>query len=233
MWFDRGLILVVLAVLPAAQAGAEPAKTGSKRRGYDFTRPNPGEILPNPSESAGQPPQMRAYATVKAMATESGPAKTTKATAAPQPANGGTPAATQGPRPQTPSVGAAPPAAPSGGASASGSASAPLSTSLITQHVQKTLAGELAAKGLGSRITYHPSPLAETDPDIRAAEERAWGGTVASLAASWKAWQLAHPAAAPQRHEPAPEPAAPRAPGVVLLEGAPASVTGDLDDIDP
>ena len=246
MWFDRGLlfwpgrrparafVLLGFAVLAAASLGtrphAEPVKKTLKRHGYDFSRPEPGDILPNPTESIGTPPQLRAYGTVKEMSADKG-AKANRAK--PQAASvdiASPPSETTEARGSNAGSGAA--AAASGGPPAAGSGPAP-SQSLIAQHVQKTLAGELAAKGLGSRLVYQPSPLAETDPDIRVSEERAWSSTVASLSESWRVWQLAHGTGeAPRRDAAAGAAAVQKAPGTILLEGAPASVTGDLQTPD-
>ncbi len=241
-----GWLLVAVAALcpvPAARA-AEPVKDATTRHNYDFTQPDPGEILPNPRQGVGTPPALRDYVTVHKMSDEPGQAAagaskpaTAVEDAGPPPAVAGSlppaesspPAGPQKPARESPPKAAAapPPAAPN---PPSEKPAAPPALS-VADYVRLSLAEQVAAKSVAGPFAYRPSAAALTDPALKATEEAAFGRDVAVLAASWQAWHSAHP---PPRPLAAASSAPPRPivvearPGRLVLSGAPASVTGDL-----
>jgi hypothetical protein len=222
-----------------APAHAVPAKPESKRHGYDFTRPDPREVLPNPTEALGVPPHLRAYVAAKEMLSHVTADEVRGKASVPI---GGPPA---------PALAVVKPAAPplTFGTQAHGSAGAEnaankLSLSaLAAQYVQKILAKELLVKGLGGAYVYQPSRAAKTDANMKVFEERSWNNMVASLDESWREWQTTHAddeipepgetVADEAASSPAPILTGKSPPGLILLEGAPASVTGDLVDPKP
>ena len=209
--------------------------------GYDFSRPDPGEILPNPTEGVGTPPQLRAYVTVKDMASKDRPAS--KAPTASQETE--KPADAEPMAPAAPTAAAQPPESNPAVVDPDAWRSSP--TARTARHLETTLAQQVAALGLDGPFIFKPSPAAQADPKIAASEKRAWNHMVDSLAVSWRSWQTAHAGGAPQRAGELPptqtgglQPdltasgSTPRtAPGEIILKGANPSVIGDLSDIAP
>ncbi len=243
----RAVVLVIVGVLrTAAVPAAEPAKDASTRRGFDFTRPEPGAILPNPTEGVGTPPQLREYVTVPAMmneATQAGAGASEKPEALgkigpPAPSSTG-----NGTR-STPPQRAPPPLQQSAGQAAQRTAGNANPASAATasakppsdaDYVQKVLAEQVSTRGIAGPFTYRPSPLAEADPALLAEEQKAWNSSVAHLASSWRTWQATHRAApdggaagAPGLDAQAGISGFEAAPGRIVFSGAPAGVTGDL-----
>ena len=255
-----GLLMMAAALcLSPAVRAAEPVKDATTRHNYDFTQPEPGEILPNPKQGVGTPPALRDYVTVHKMSDEAGqaaagsgqtPAAPAEDTGPPPAAAGGSPPAGSPATGSSPPAGAAKPArdSPSKAAAApspavpSPSREAPVSPAApsIADYVRLDLAEQVAAKGVAGPFAYRPSPATLADPARKAAEEAAFERDVAALAASWQAWQRAHPSSARPLAALPSRPSSPivveARPGRLVLSGAPASVTGDFPSdalIDP
>ncbi|HEX4767760.1 MAG TPA: hypothetical protein VH414_15955 [Lichenihabitans sp.] len=236
--------------VPAARA-AEPVKDATTRHNYDFTQPGPGEILPNPNQGVGTPPALRDYVTVHKMSDEPGqtaggaprpaaPAEDagpspgaaggTLPTGGPPPTGSSPPAGAPTPARESPPKAAAAPPPPAAPNPPRGTpASPPVPTT--ADYVRLDLAEQVAAKGVAGPFAYRPSAAAQADPARKVAEEAAFERDVAVLAASWQAWQAAHPSLRPLATAPT-MPSHPTVvearPGRLVLSGAPASVTGDF-----
>ena len=225
---------------------AEPAKKSPARRGYDFSRPDPGEILPNPKDGVGIPPQLRTYVTVKEMASKDAPAKTRPpasaepgvSTAKPASSETAEPVSASAPGPETPTPSTAAPEQDAWRSS---------QTARVSRHVESILAGQIGDHGIDGTFQFEPSAAAQHDPTLLAAETRTWDRVVQSLELSRAAWQAAHPSTGPASKgagSPAAASVAPAlaveptelvqtSPGLFLLKGAPSNVTGDIADISP
>lgn len=243
--------LTIIGGLQAAAAwAAEPAKDVPTRRGYDFTRPEPGAILPNPTEGVGTPPQLREYVTVHAMTADPTQADGANAEMSTPPggnsppgrppAGAGKTAAPRQGSPQPLQSAATTPQASAGSASPNSAAGMGAKPPSAADYAQKLLAEQVAARGIGGPFAYRPSGPAETDAALAADEQKAWNNSVARLASSWQAWQASHRAlseagtAAAQGFAALPgRPGVETAPGRILLSGAPAGVTGDLPQSGP
>ena len=229
-----------LIVLAATHLSAEPAKKSPSRRGYDFSRPGPREILPNPKEGVGVPPRLRTYVTVKEMASTESTAKT-RPPERPDP----------GPSDAKP-VSSETRETQANLSPAAGAPSAPApeqddwrlsQTARVSRHVENILAGQIGDRGIDGSFQFEPSAAAQRDPTLLAAEKRTWDRVVRSLELSRAAWQTAHAMALTGEKPllaatslPPPrgvQPAVQTAPGLILLRGAPPSVIGDIADVAP
>ena len=209
-----------LAALAAMSVAREPIKRASTRRGYDFTWPRPGKILPNPTEGVGIPPQLRAYVTAKDMAASDSPSAGTptgqgrelgsqvwRTPSQTGPRRRGRPAS-QDAEPFAvrrrkrcngrPAAGERP--RPHRGPERQAGPAAPAAadawrssmTTQVSRHVEAALAKQVGALGLDGRFTYKPSAAAQADPKIEVLERRNWDRLVKSLGTSWRAWQAEH-----------------------------------------
>lgn len=222
-------LLVVLALVAGSEAAVRPAaaaptKAESARKGYDFRRPDPGEILPNPSTGNGPPPQLMQYSPSANMdeaggGTASGGPSVPAAEPAPA-APAGQPAASADTLPASPAPGGGAPAADTGTAAPPAPPQAP-----TTPGVQTRFAAAVARSGIAATLAY-TADGGTMDPARGAADEQVWSHLSDSLAASRAAWERRRSRLTGTASDAV---VAVVAPGQVTLLRAPGRVTGAFD----
>ena len=219
-----GLLLsaLALAALPGMGRAAGPTKPEAARKAFDYRRPEPGEMLANPTAGVGTQPQLREYAPTESMNDAPGPTpqratdptSASPTSAAPEPEAAPPPrVAPPAPMQQTEKqekAPAVPPASPP-----PPPAQDPRST------LRARFAAEIVRSGIDGISPDLPAEVASSEQ--LALLKRTWAALAGSLQASSQAWAAQSPSRTPaalDRVETI------TAPGQVTIVAAPGRLTG-------
>lgn len=219
-WAATGLL--------GAAAAAAPAKPEATRKSFDYRRPNPGEMLPNPASGIGTPPQLKEFAPTGTMGETPGAAAVAEPgqPLPPEPISAPALPAPEPPAPKpaadTPAATAAAPAA----ASPTRQPASPRPVPLRPPSLQAALAAEIGRVGIDGVTTTPPAGALSSD----LATERAWTTLADGLATSRAVWERRFPDRTPAADVRVDAVAGP---GRLTVIAAPGRLTGAFDDPPP